>query len=510
MKKIFMKIWITLLILIFIGVIALFIYINSLKEAKQESIQYNQEKVVKMIDSQLKGIDIEKIRVKAKLIEEKSVRNLQELVNKGDLTYEELTAYYLDKIKTIDQTEEGTNSVAEINPHAIEEARNFDKNKNSSKSFLYGIPITLKDNINAKNMPMSAGTYILKDYMPKEDAQIVEKLKNQGALILGKVNLSELANFTSPKTPSGYSSKVGQTKNPFEPLKISPLGSSSGSAVSITENIGVISIGTETSGSIIAPSAINSVVGMKPSRKNISGEGIFPLSSSLDVAGPIAKNVEDIAIAYNAMANDSSSKIDIESLRKDELKGKTIGIFKNNNELYDKLKEKFKNLNVNLVEVEVNSNEIDIETIINNDFKFDVEKFSKKYKLPFNTLSDLIKFNNEDKMRRAKYGQKYLEIANESKARDKEFNNSQIEKAKNILNNLISKNKLDAIVFFNNDEVILPAVAGYPEITVPFGKNNKGEAQGVTFISKENADIDLIKIAYSFEQETNLRQKINK
>lgn len=506
MKKIIIRVTLGVLCLILIGVAVLFYYINSMRESDQEAIQYNQSKVVQMIDAQLNDVDIDSIREKKSLIVEKSIVDLRKLIVNESLSYVDLTAFYLDRIRQIDQTESGTNSIVEVNPNAIQEAKVLDSQKTQSNSILHGMPITLKDNINAVGMPMSAGTYILKDYIPKEDAPLVKQLKNEGAIILAKTNLSELANFTSPKTPSGYSSKSGQTRNPFGPLKMSPLGSSSGSAVSITENIGVLSIGTETTGSIIAPSFINSVVGMKPTRSYGLTSGIFPLSSSLDVPGPIAKYVEDVAIAYNGMSAESAGKVDLSSLDTEGLRGKNIGVIKNNNEKNDELIEKLQQLGANTIEIEIDSQNINNFEIILNDFKFDVSDFARRYKLPFDTLSDLIAFNRKDLKRRARYGQIYLEEANDITQRDMEKSKMQIAEAKKILKNAIVDNKLDALVFFDGDEVSIPAVAGYPVITVPFGLTNDNQPLGVSFIGDELKDVDLIKIAFSFEQGTKLRQ----
>lgn len=219
---------------------------------------YNQERIVKTIEDQLKETDVQKARTKAPLIIEKNITELQQAIANGTLTYEELTAFYLDRILQFDQIDNGMNSISEINPQAIKEAKAFDQQASQTpKKPLYGIPVTLKENINTTNMISSAGAYALRTFKPKEDAEVVKKLTEAQALILGKVNLSELANYMSMKAPSGYSSKHGQTLNPYGPLKITPSGSSSGSGASVTMNIGAFSLGTETMGSIVSPLLIN-------------------------------------------------------------------------------------------------------------------------------------------------------------------------------------------------------------------------------------------------------------
>ncbi len=506
MKKILIRILMGIIVLSIVGAGGFFLFLESKKEAKQEAIQYNQEKVVQMIDEQLAGIEMEPIIAKENLILEKSIEELQSSIQNGDLTYLELTAYYLDRIRRIDQTEAGLNSVAEVNPNAIAEAKECDIKSGRRESLLFGMPITLKDNINAVGMPMSAGTFILKDYMPSEDAALVKNLKDQGAIVIAKVNMSELANFTAPKTPSGYSAKVGQTRNPFGPLTITPSGSSSGSAVSITSNIGVLSIGTETTGSIISPSNINSVVGMKPSKGNVDSDGVFPLSYSLDVAGPIAKNVKDVALAYNVISNSNAQKVEIDALDKNSFQGKRIGFTKTDDPKADTLKNTLTKLGATVVDVEVNIFGLRNDKIIYNEFKFDVQDFASKNKLPFSDLGELIEFNNQDVSRRAKYGQQELEKANETEKNDEDFVKSQIAEAKKRLGDVKKANNLDAIVSLNEYDVLVPAVAGYPEITVPYGKNQKGEPQGVLLIAFENQDVELLHLAYALEQETMMRQ----
>lgn len=449
---------------------------------------------------------MENVRNKKHLILEKSIDELQMSVKSGELSYEDITAFYLDRILEIDKNKNGINSITEVNPNAIEQARYFDKNKDLANSPIYGIPITLKDNINTKDMPTSAGTYAFRDFIPSEDSEIVKQLKDAGALILAKVNLSELANFLDILAPSGYSGKTGQTMNPFNKGKLSPLGSSSGSASSITSNIGVVSIGTETTGSIIAPSSIQSVVGFKPTKDSVSNEGIFPLSSTLDTPGPIAKYVSDIVQINNIITLNHDNKINISDLDKNYINGKIIGLVKNNNDKNNELRNTLESLGATVIDLEFDNSEIKNVDIILNEFKFDFENFAMKYNLPLKTLSELIKFNEQDSDRRIKYGQSLLENANEINKRDTLFIENQVKLSQNRIDSLKKEFNIDAFVFFNNDSVALPAIAGYPEITIPFGKNSKGVPQGVTFISTKNDDVNLLKIGYSFEKNTNLRQ----
>lgn len=476
-------------------------------EAPQEAIQYNQAKVVDMINAQLEGIDVEKIRLKKDLILEKTIFELQEIIANGQLTYTELTVFYLDRIRLLDQKEKGLNAIAEVNPKAVEIAKECDKNKDlfAEKTVLYGMPVTLKDNINTVDMPTSAGTYMLKDFVPVKDAKIVENLKNAGAIVLAKVNLSELANFVDYKTPSGYSSKVGQTRNPFAPLELSPLGSSSGSAVSVTSNIGVLSIGTETTGSIVAPAIMQSVVGMKPYVNSISREGVFPLSLTMDSVGPIAKTVTDTIHGYNAIVDDEKLKVEVASLNKDYLRGKRIGIIQTSNPNIASLKIVLEKSGATVIEIKFDINGINNLDIITNDFKFDFNNFVKKNALPVADLQELINFNKSDMYRRARYGQVHLENSNAIKENNVQGVKRQVELAGNRLDALRERYDLDAFVTMNYDDVALPAAAGHPYIAVPFGMDDNAVPQGVIFISGEHEEKEVFYFGYAFEQKTNGR-----
>ena len=229
----------------------------------EEAIMYETD-VLPVIQQQLAGLDLDSIRAKEALILEKDLADIQAAVQAGKMSYAELTAFYLDRIARYDRVEGGINAVVQVNPQAMAQARALDAARNQDKGPLYGIPVLLKDNINAKGMATSAGTHALQDYKPQDDAPVVARLMEEKAIILGKANLSELANFVDENMPNGYSSRLGQTRNPHAPGYVSPLGSSAGSAAAVAANLAPVSLGTETTGSIIAPAAIHSLVGMKP------------------------------------------------------------------------------------------------------------------------------------------------------------------------------------------------------------------------------------------------------
>lgn len=276
------------------------------------------------IDKQLQGIDRTALRAKSDLIMEQSISQLQSAISRGQLSYADLTAFYLDRIETFHSAKTNLAAVISINPQAMAEARALDASPESDRPALSGIPVLLKDNINTKTMPTSGGTLALKDFYPSDDAGLVKQLQSQGAIILGKTNLSELANFISDKLPDGFSARGSQTLNPFDPGQLSPLGSSSGSAAAVAANLSAIALGTETTGSIIAPAHIRSLVGYKPSHGLLSTEGILPLASSMDSPGPLAKSVEDARILVNGLV---AADQQIPQPDKADLTGRRIGLW---------------------------------------------------------------------------------------------------------------------------------------------------------------------------------------
>lgn len=504
-----MKRIITFVTVIVIAIISILItaYFWIFKQAPLEYAQYNTEKINNDINKQLKSIDLKRVRSKEHLILEKKIQELHKSVEKGELTYTDITAFYLDRIQNIDQQEKGLNAILEINPDAIKLAKEYDKRPKEEFKPLYGLPVTLKDNINTIDMPTSVGTHILRNFYPSKDAKVTTQLKSSGAIILAKTNLSELANFMSFKMPDGYSSKGGQTQNPYGKLKISPLGSSSGSAVSITSNIGVASVGTETTGSIISPSYAQSVVGFKPSHEKVSNQGVFPLSPSLDTIGPITRNVMDAIVMYNVMNTDSDNKIKVNELPLNVLQSAKVGISKKiDDDSAEKIRTLLHKLGARTYDVEINQEKLNNTEIINNEFKFAVNRFSEENKLPFKTLSHLIDYNQNDKTKRMKYGQYLIEMANENKNGDNKFVESQIKLAQDRLKNYQRTDNLDFIISYNDDEILLPAIAGAPVITIPYNRDDNEEPKNLTLIGFKNEDNNLLKVAYALEQSLSKRK----
>lgn len=467
-------------------------------------IAYHNEELIASIDRQLRGLDIEQIAAaKESLVLEQDIESLQKAVKQGDLSYAELTAICLYRIKTLDQNRHGYNSVMEVAPDAMDQARDRDRRRELSGGEelppLFGIPVMLKDNINTAGIPTSAGAVAFSGFIPAEDAKLVQRLREQGAVILGKNNLSEFANYVSSVMPGGYSGKKGQTVNPFGPLKLSPSGSSSGSAVAVTANLAPVSVGTETAGSIMGPAAANSVVGFKPTRGSISGEGIFPLIRAVDTPGPIAKTVRDAAAAYGAL---SGRPIPGE-FDPSALKGTSVGLVVydyNDSAMIQKIRTGLIEAGARVSDVSLDQTTVEVQTIIERTFKRDFEEFAGQYRLPVATLDDLIRFNSQDARRRARYGQDYLIAAAGVQTPDDTRIQDSIQNARKQLDELFQGQNMDAVVFLNTSCSPIISAAGYPELTIPLGKGKNGVMQGATFAAGYGDDIKLLSFGYSFEQ----------
>ena len=235
-------------------------------------------------------------------MEELSIQQLQEKMASGDMTARSVTEAYLERVERLDKNGPTLNSVIELNGEALVTADALDAERRAGRvrGPLHGVPILLKDNIDTVDMTTTAGSLALQGSTPLQDAFLVAKLRAAGALILGKTNLSEWANFRASFSSSGWSSRGGQTKNPYI-LDRNPCGSSSGSGVAVAANLCAAAVGTETDGSITCPASVNGIVGLKPTVGLVSRSGIIPISSSQDTAGPMARSVMDAAILLGAM-----------------------------------------------------------------------------------------------------------------------------------------------------------------------------------------------------------------
>jgi len=460
------------------------------------------------------------------LILEQDIPTLQKTIKDGNLTYEKLTLFYLYRIRKFESDSTlSLNSIIALNPDVVKQAKEKDKNaKNIADFSVYGMPILLKDNINTNNMPTTAGAVALKDNQTKNDAFIVEKLKENGALILGKVNLSEWAYFFCSGCPLGYSAIGGQTLNPYGRAEFETGGSSAGSGVTVAANFAVAAIGTETSGSITSPSSLNSVVGLKPTIGMFSRIGIVPISSTLDTPGPMTKNVIDNAILAQALfgkdAKDAASydvkKDDFNSeiISKGSLKGKRLGVLTSllTDSIYTATIEKLKKAGAELVEINPQQPFFNgFITLLNIDMQHDLPKYLTDNKIEavsIKNVNDVILFNKKDSLLRAPYGQQLFEgiVKDTTTLAQLEVVKSNLKlDGENYLKALKEQN-LDAILSINNYHSGIAAVSKHPTLTVPMGYKKSGEPISLTFVGVPFSESNLLKIGFAFEQLTKARK----
>ncbi len=486
-------------------------------------------------------------------LDEISVRELQEGMNSGRFTAHSIAQKYLDRIAAIDKSGPGLNSVIEINPDALSIADSLDDERKSKgiRSPLHGIPVLIKDNIGtADHMMTTAGSLALLGFTPTKDSGVARQLRAAGAVILGKTNLSEWANFRSDHSSSGWSGRGGQTHNPYA-IDRNPCGSSSGSGAAVSANLAAVTIGTETDGSIVCPSSANGVVGIKPTVGLVSRAGIIPISHSQDTAGPICRTVADAVALLSAVAGadaeDSATKVAARKAYSDYTKfldraglhGARIGVVRKLFFLGEKLDPIMKNALdamksegatlVDPVEVESLGKFDDSENIVlQYEFKADMYSYLAKFpNAPVHSLKDIIEFNEQHHDQELLYFGQEAMIASEKRGplSDKAYLDAlakdHLLARKEGIDAVMDKYKLDALVaptggpawvtdLVNGDHDTggsssLAAVAGYPNINVPAGFVF-GLPVGISFFGRAWSEPVLIKIAYAFEQATKIRK----
>lgn len=537
---------ILIIVIAVIGVVGLLIVLNfqtiitkyvSYKVEKnisdQVKIQYDDEKKtnvknkidIEQFSDELNKMNDSKFEKIDKLVVNSTIEGIQNMYDTNRLSCEELVTYYLKKIEKYDIDK--LNSIIELNPDAIKIAK--EKDKGDKKGKLYGIPITLKANIGtADKLHTTAGAYALKDSILDEDSFIVKRLREEGAIILGKANLSEFANYMTSKSSNGYSALGGQTHNPYGKYDVG--GSSSGSAASVAAGFSVASIGTETAGSMVYPSSQNSVVGLKPSIGLVSRDRIIPIIEAQDTAGVVARNVKDTALILDVISAYDKNDIVTEEVKKhkedytkyiekDSIKGLKVAIVRplvardEEDEILNRIGKEFEGMGAKVTNTAFSkeSNSIEMGKALEVGFKYDINKYLKVAKVNgINNLNDIIEFNKKDLENRAPFGQDLLEKSLEDK--------TSIEDYKK----LIDKNKeagskeidgilkdADVIVSLSNQAASLYAPAGYPALTVPTGYKSTGEPIGVTFVASKFQDGKLIEIANIYENNTKHRKEPN-
>ena len=466
------------------------------------------------------------------LIFDQDIPTMQKNITSGALTYEQLVKFYLYRIRKYDRAnDKSLNSVISLNPKSVDEAKAKDeqlKNMNISDRFnysLYGMPILLKDNINTSGMPTTAGAVALMNNLT-DDAYIVKQLKDKGAIILGKANLSEWAYFFCGDCPSGYSAVGGQTFNPYGRKTMDTGGSSSGSAVAVAANFCAAAIGSETSGSILSPASQNSTVGLKPTIGLVSRSGIIPISSTLDTAGPITKSVVDNGIVLDALME--FDKSDKKSIKPVEPNGELFKKIHASKFMYGKRFAAFNRLKedslyVHAIEllksrgadvIEIDEEDIDLPEflrLLNLDMKIDLPAYFKNYgnkELSVTSVQDVIDFNAKDSLINAPYGQKLFKGIVEDSASKVDFANIKTTLKSNgmaYFDRAFETYQLDGFLSINNYHAGFAAVAEYPAITVPMGYAKDGSPRGLTFIAKPLQEKQLLEWAYVFEKASKSR-----
>jgi amidase len=483
-----------------------------------------------------------------------TISELQAGMKSGKFTAQSLVRTYLERIDDVDRSGPKINSVIELNPEAAAIAEVLDRERKLGKlrGPLHGIPLLIKDNIDtADRLTTTAGSLALEGSHATRDSFVAKRLRDAGAIILGKTNLSEWANFRSSHSTSGWSGRGGQTKNPYA-LDRNPCGSSSGSGAGAAANLCAAAIGTETDGSVVCPSSANSLVGIKPTVGLISRSGIIPIAHSQDTAGPMARTVRDAAILLGALtgtdANDGATKDSAgksftdytEFLDEDGLRGARLGVVRKSfgfNDRVDRLMNdllgEMKRLGAIIIDpadipTAGKFDDSELELLL-FEFKADVNEYLGRLgpSARVHSLKEVIEFNEKNSNREMPFFGQDLFIKAEAKEplTSKEYlavlaKNHLLARTQGI-DFVMRKNRLDALIaptggpawttdWFNGDHFTggystASAVAGYPHVTVPAGFVF-GIPVGISFFAGAWSEPKLIKLAYAFEQATNARK----
>jgi len=488
-------------------------------------------------------------------LEEMTVTQLQEAMSAGRYTSRRLVELYTERINAVDRNGPTLRSVIELNPEAPSIADTLDAERKSGhvRGPLHGIPILIKDNIDTGDRMMTtAGSLALAGVPAPRDAFIVTRLRAAGAVILGKTNLSEWANFRSTKSTSGWSARGGQVNNPYA-LDRNPCGSSSGTGAAIAANLSAVGVGTETDGSIVCPSGANALVGIKPTIGLVSRTGIVPISHTQDTAGPMTRTVADAAILLGVLTGAdptdaatvvSTAKRESDytpALKPDGLKGARIGVARKRYFSYSPMTDKaidqaiadMKAQGATIIDpadilTAARLDDCEFEVLL-YEFKADLNKYlaSRGASVPVHSLKDLIAFNLREREREMPYFEQEILVSAEKKgtltspAYRRALTTCRTRSRTLGIDAVMTKFRLDAIIaptgspawptdLINGDHFLgasstPAAVAGYPSITVPAGFI-RGLPVGVSFIGRAWSEAKLISLAYAYEQATKHRK----
>jgi amidase len=483
------------------------------------------------------------------LVEERSISDLQADLSAGRTTSEALVAAYLARISAMDRAGPTLQAVISLSPNAAADARALDAERRAGRvrGPLHGIPVLLKDNIETRDLPTTAGSLALSDNLTGRDAPMAARLREAGAILIGKANLSEWANYRSTRSISGWSAMGGLVRNPYA-LDRNACGSSSGSGAAGAASYAAATIGTETSGSIVCPSSMNGLVGLKPTVGLVSRTGVVPISHTMDTPGPMTRSVMDAALVLTAIVGaDPADKATADAdrrktdytagLKPDALKGRRLGVLRiglgghpGTDKLFEQALVDLRAAGAELVDIKQPPDQQAIGAhtgiIMQTEFKAGIASYlaTAAPAVKVRTLADLIAFNKESAaLEMPLFGQEIFELAEARTGLDDPKYIEALAAGKRLasegIDGALAADKLDAIIAITggpsafsdpagvargaaiNVATILPALSGYPHLTVPMGLAN-GLPVGISFIGPAWSDAELLAMGYAYEQAT--------
>ena len=485
----------------------------------------------------------------ANLIEERSISDLQADLTAGRTTSEALVEAYLARISAMDRTGTTLRAVISLSPNAASDARALDAERRAGRvrGPLHGIPVLIKDNIETRDLPTTAGSLALRENMTDRDAPMAARLREAGAILIGKTNLSEWANYRSTRSISGWSAMGGLVRNPYA-LDRNACGSSSGSGAAAAASYAAATIGTETSGSIVCPSSMNGLVGLKPTVGLVSRSGIVPISHTMDTPGPMTRSVMDAALILTAIAGtDPADKATADAerykkdytagLKTDALKGRRLGVLRiglgghpGTDKLFEQALVDLRAAGAQVVDITQPPDQQAIGAltgiIMQTEFKVGIASYLAKAApaVRVRTLTDLIAFNKQSEAQEMPlFGQEIFELAEARNGLDDPKYIEALAAGRRLasegIDRTLAADQLDAIIAITggpasfsdpagvargaaiNVATILPALSGYPHLTVPMGLAN-GLPIGLSFIGPAWSDGDLLAMGHAYEHAT--------
>lgn len=454
---------------------------------------------------------------------DQSISKIQDNIRKGNMIIEELCQAYLDQVKE----KESYHAIISLNPRLMDQAKALDLKLKEGLEVgkLFGTILLLKDNIGTKDMPVTAGAKAMEKTTCDRNAFVVDRLLAEDGLILGKANLSEWANYMSDPSSNGFSVLGGQTKNAYGDFDAG--GSSSGSAVGVALNLCSGAIGSETCGSLVNPSSMNSIVTIKPTIGLVSRDLVVPITEAQDTLGPMARCVEDLWKLFEVIVGEdrNDSKHDVfkefdsnqflEPLNRNYIKGKRFGLVKSEGDRYKKLILELKEMNIEIVELDIDQDQVGIKMleILDYGIVHDLKVFlnHKDIHSLYKSLDEILAFNEDKPDVNMPYGQKiFVNALNSSMSFDDyeklRLKNMTIGRA--VIDGAIKDYNLDGIISLVTDMSVIYSVAGYPAVNVPAGYDDDGCPYGITFVGSYLDDCKLLQMAYSYEQLTGHRRSV--